>query len=61
MVVSHHVVAGDPNSPPSEEQSALLTAEPSLQPPLGFFVIEKVMVKELESWPSLAKVHSRKT
>jgi hypothetical protein len=38
MVVSHHVVAGDPNSPPSEEQSALLTAEPSLQPPSLHFL-----------------------
>jgi hypothetical protein len=32
MVVSHHVVAGELNSGPLEEQSVLLTAEPSLQP-----------------------------
>jgi hypothetical protein len=31
MVVNHHVVAGDLNSGPLEEQSVLLTAEPSLQ------------------------------
>ncbi|EDL81362.1 rCG31059, isoform CRA_b [Rattus norvegicus] len=30
MVVSHHVVAGELNSEPLEEQSVLLTAEPSL-------------------------------
>jgi hypothetical protein len=32
MVVSHHVVAGILNSGPLEEQSVLLTAEPSHQP-----------------------------
>jgi hypothetical protein len=31
MVVSHHVVAGILNSGPLEEQSVLLTTEPSLQ------------------------------
>jgi hypothetical protein len=32
MVVSHHVVAGKLNSGPLEEQSVLLTTEPSHQP-----------------------------
>jgi hypothetical protein len=32
MVVSHHVVGWGLNSGPLEEQSVLLTAEPSLQP-----------------------------
>jgi hypothetical protein len=49
MVVSHHVVAGcepqcgcwDLNSGPSEEQSVLLTTEPSLQPPPFFFGFSK--------------------
>jgi len=31
MVVNHHVVAGSWNSEPLEEQSVLLTTEPSLQ------------------------------
>ncbi len=32
MVVSHHVIAGNLNSETSQEQSVLLTTEPSLQP-----------------------------
>ena len=31
MVMSHHVVGGKLNSGPLEEQSVVLTAEPSLQ------------------------------
>ena len=40
MVVSHHVVAGNPG--PSEEQSVPLTAEPSLQPPREFMSLRNV-------------------
>jgi hypothetical protein len=36
MVVSHHVVAGNCNSEPLEEQSVLLTTESSLQPDTCF-------------------------
>jgi hypothetical protein len=36
MAVNHHVVAGNLNSGPLEEQPVLLTAEPSLQPGNGF-------------------------
>jgi hypothetical protein len=32
MVMSHHVVVGNLNSGPLEEQSVLLTAKPSHQP-----------------------------
>jgi hypothetical protein len=32
MVVGHHVVCWELNSGPLEEQSVLLTSEPSLQP-----------------------------
>jgi hypothetical protein len=37
MVVSHHVVAGNWTQDLLEEQSVLLTAEPSLQPRFWFF------------------------
>jgi hypothetical protein len=43
MVVSHHVVAGILNSGPSEEQSVLLTTEPSLQPPSPLFLIAVIV------------------
>jgi hypothetical protein len=39
MVVSHHVIAGELNSGPLEEQSVLLATEPSLQPErVSYFV-----------------------
>jgi len=38
MVVSHHVVTGELNSGPLEEQSVFLTTEPSLQPVSCFSV-----------------------
>jgi hypothetical protein len=39
MVVSHHVVVGELNSGLLEEQSVLLTTEPSLQLQLIFFFL----------------------
>jgi hypothetical protein len=39
MVVSHHVVAGNWTQDLSEEQSELLTAEPSLQPPTILLIV----------------------
>jgi hypothetical protein len=47
MVVSHHVVAG-----PLEEQSTLLTAEPSLQPDI--FAFKKgTIIEFIKSFPSV--------
>jgi hypothetical protein len=53
MIVSHHVVAGiwDLNSGPLEEQSVLLTAEPSHQPNDFFFKTYLILLYEHQiSW-----------
>jgi hypothetical protein len=44
MVVSHHVVAGNRTQDLFEEQSVLLTTEPSLQPQERKFLLVKTAI-----------------